>query len=237
MNKRSQLIVALDVENFEHAKRLVGTLKETVDIFKVGSQLFTACGPEIVQYILAQGKEVFLDLKFHDIPNTVANAVKAAVGLRQGKHGLLMLTVHTLGGAEMLKAAVERASKQAQDIGVKRPWVVGITVLTSEPQRDNICSLVLERAQLAKDSGCDGVVASVEEAQFIREKFGPNFLIVTPGIRPVGAEKGDQKRIATPKEAIEAGSDYLVVGRPIVQAHDPLQATKKILEEINQVYK
>lgn len=234
MNKKSQLIVALDVETLKEAKDLVKSLGKLVDIFKVGSQLFTACGPEVVQHILVQGKEVFLDLKFHDIPNTVANAVKAAVGLRQGQQGLLMLTVHTLGGGEMLKAAAEAALKEAQNIGVKRPWVVGITVLTSEEKRDNIRTLVLERAQLAQESGCDGVVASVEEAQFIRERFGPDFLIVTPGIRPAGAETGDQKRVASPQAAVQSGSNFLVVGRPILQARDPLKAVEEILKECNR---
>ncbi len=234
MNKRSQLIVALDVETLKEAKDLVRLLGKRVTIFKVGIQLFTACGQEVVQYLLEKEKKVFLDLKFHDIPNTVAKAVESAVGLAQGKNGIFMLTLHAQGGVEMLRIAVQSAAKSAENIKVKRPLVVAVTVLTSEGKRDNIRTLVLERAQLAQESGCDGVVASVEEAPLIREKFGPNFLIVTPGIRPVGAEKGDQKRIATPKEAIEAGSDYLVVGRPIVQAHDPLQVTMKILEEIDK---
>jgi len=245
-SSKPQLIVALDVETFDEARILIDSLSPAVDIFKVGSQLFTACGPVIVRHILAKGKNVFLDLKYHDIPHTVANAVSAAVNLnravatvldQEGKKiedlgSLFMLTIHIQGGAEMCKAAVEAASKTAQSMGVTKPLIAGITVLTSEEKEDNIRSLVLERAQLAKACGLDGVVASSQEAAFLRREFGDSFVIVTPGIRPSGADAHDQKRVATPKEAARAGSDYLVVGRPVVKTNNPLEAVVKILEEI-----
>ena len=214
------LIVALDVETLGHAKTLVETLGDHVQIYKVGSQLFTACGPEVIYYLEKLGKKVFLDLKFHDIPNTVASAVQSAAGLK-----VFMLTVHTVGGHEMLKAAVAKK-------GSHGPLIVGVTVLTSEKQAVNMAALVLERAKLAFSAGLDGVVASAEEAALIRREFGPKFIIVTPGIRPKDASEDDQKRVATPKSAIESGSNYLVVGRPIVKARDPRQAAKDILDQI-----
>ncbi|MDO8580661.1 MAG: orotidine-5'-phosphate decarboxylase [Candidatus Omnitrophota bacterium] len=245
---KDKLIVALDVPTFEEARQLVDILKGAVDIFKIGSQLFTACGPVVVRHVLANGKKVFLDLKYHDIPHTVANAVAAAVSLGQLGHdvlapgkkqksltnGLFMLTVHTLGGEEMLEQAVASATQTAQDIGVTKPFILGITVLTSEEKKNNIHSIVLERAHLAKKCGLDGVVASSQEASIIRQEFGRDFIVVTPGIRPSGKEAGDQKRITTPAEAINNGSDYLVIGRPIVEDKDPLQAAKNILQNIKQ---
>ena len=245
--KKSQLIVALDVETLNEVRILIEKLGKSVDIYKVGSQLFTACGPAVVRFIEAQGKKVFLDLKYHDIPNTVASAVTAAVNLsvalernlepsRRNKInqlGIFMMTVHASGGVDMMQAAVESAAKTAKTIGVPKPLLVGVTVLTSIEKNDTIRSLVLERAALAKKAGLDGVVASCDEAKAIREKFGKDFVIVTPGIRPSGSEAQDQQRIATPKIAVESGSDYLVVGRPIVQVADPVKAAQVILEEIN----
>lgn len=246
MRTEAKLIVALDVETFDEAGALVDKLGGEVDIYKVGSQLFTACGPMIIRYLLAMGKQVFLDLKFHDIPNTVANAVTAAVNLARPVHDavdanskplpvtehLLLCTLHTQGGAEMLSRAAQAASKQAQNNGVTKTLLVGITVLTSDSKTDNIRDLVLERARLAKESGLDGVVASVQEAALIREHLGEDFVIVTPGIRPSGANTDDQKRVATPRDAVEAGSNYLVVGRPIVKAENPAQAARDILKQI-----
>ncbi len=231
---KSQLIVALDVATLDEAKRLVRALEETVDIFKVGSQLFTACGPEVVRYLLREGKEVFLDLKFHDIPNTVASAVAAAVHITEGGRGIMMCTLHALGGPEMLQAAAQAARKEAQITGVKRPLLVAITVLTSEAKKDNIPRLVLERSALAKEAGLDGVVASSQEAAFVRREFGKDFVIVTPGIRPKGSAVGDQKRVTTPADAIVHGSNFLVVGRPVVNASDPAAAAKQILKEIKE---
>ena len=226
MKKNNPLIVALDVDTLEQAKVLIDELSDSVDIFKIGPHLFTAYGPLITQCVQAKGKKVFLDLKFHDIPNTVANAVKSAVSLK-----VFMLTVHTQGGKEMLEAAVNAAKEKAAALGVPKPLIVGVTVLTSQPAEAKV---VLERAFLAKDSGLDGVVASVQEAEMIRKSLGKDFVIVTPGIRPSGADAGDQKRTATPAAAIKSGSNYLVVGRPIIADKSPRQAALKILEEIKK---
>lgn len=233
---KGKLIVALDVPTIQEAKHLVEELRNDVDIFKVGSQMFTLGGPEMVRFIHSRGKRVFLDLKFHDIPNTVGSAVAAAVMLGEEENPLLMCTMHTCGGEEMLRAAVAKAVEQSDRHRVKRPLLVGITVLTSEIKTDNIPALVLERARLAKKSGLDGVVASSQEADSLRKEFGPDFVIVTPGIRPSGAVAGDQKRITTPREAIANGSHYLVVGRPIVQSSTPLEAARAILKEIEQAH-
>lgn len=239
--QRPELIVALDVDTLEETRTLIDSLSPIVDIFKVGSQLFTACGPTVVKLILSRGKKVFLDLKYHDIPNTVANAVRMAVNLGINlqrdeavcKYGIFMVTVHAAGGKEMLQMAVSAAREKAKELGLERPLIVGITVLTSEAKQDNIQPLVLERALLARESGCDGVVASVKEAELIRKKIGDDFIIVTPGIRPKGADTNDQKRAATPFEAVSGGSNFLVVGRPIIASDNPLETTRKIIEEIN----
>ena len=226
---KAQLIVALDVDTIEEARKLVDDLGDSVEIYKVGSQLFTVCGPVIVRYLQSKGKRVFLDLKFHDIPNTVASAVKSAVELN-----VFMLTVHTAGGKEMLEAALLAGGAQAKALNVDRPYIVGVTVLTSITKDAGTQELVLQRARLAKESGLDGVVASVEEAALIRRECGPDFLIVTPGIRPVDASLNDQKRAATPQAAILQGSNFLVVGRPIIQAPSPRTAAQKILEDMKK---
>ncbi|MDP2653625.1 MAG: orotidine-5'-phosphate decarboxylase [Candidatus Omnitrophota bacterium] len=246
--KKPRLIVAMDVGTLAEVREITDSLAGLVDAYKVGSELFTACGPAAVRFIQAKGKDVFLDLKYHDIPNTVASAVKMAVGLSSavertmdippgaGKpKGLLMFTVHTSGGLEMMQAAVAAAQESAEKLDIPKPLVVGVTVLTSEEKRDNILALVLERALLARRAGLDGVVASCEEAKFIRKEFGPDFVIVTPGIRPEGSDAQDQKRVATPREAVLSGSNFLVVGRPILKAPNPKQAAKQILEAINSL--
>lgn len=224
-----QLIVALDVDTLKEAKAMVDTLSQVVDIFKVGSQLFTAEGPKAVEFVLKKNKKVFLDLKYHDIPNTVFNAVNAAWDL-----GIFMLTVHVQGGKSMLEAAVKAAQEKSRKIGVQKPLIVGITALTSQDNEDNIAKIVLDRARLARESGLDGVVASSHEALLIRRELGEKFIIVTPGIRPSGSAKGDQKRISTPQEAVLNGSNYLVVGRPIIEADHSLVVAKKILKEIEE---
>ena len=233
-----KLIVALDVETLEEAKALVAVLAPAVDIFKVGSQLFTAYGPEAVHFIQEQGKEVFLDLKYHDIPNTVSNAVQAAVkALAVGgkdNRSILMYTMHIVGGEEMLQKAVDTAKKTASQNGLRAPLSLGITVLTSEQSSEDTKNIVLRRALLAKKSGLDGVVASVEEASLLRKELGKDFIIVTPGIRPKAVDVGDQKRVATPGIAVKNGSNFLVVGRPIVKAEDPLRAAREILKEIEE---
>ncbi len=236
--KTNPLMVALDVDTFEKAQKLIDELSDHIDIFKIGSQLFTAYGPFVTRYVQAKGKKVFLDLKFHDIPNTVASAVKSAVSLSVSPNQdrnfapLFMMTVHTQGGEEMLKAAAQAAKEQAALLGVQRPLIVGVTVLTSQAKTDNLDQIVLERATLAKACGLDGIVASVEEAAMVRKALGKDFIIVTPGIRPAGADVGDQKRVATPAIALASGSNFLVIGRPIVADKNPKQAAINILEEI-----
>ena len=232
-NSKDHLIVALDIETWEEAEDLTQKLGDSVTHYKVGSQLFTAYGPDIVLFLTAQGKKVFLDLKFHDIPNTVANAVSSAVNMATDG-GLFMLTLHTLGGHDMMVKAKEAAIKKSEILNAKRPLIVGITVLTSDENTGNTSQLVLERARLAQKAGLDGIVASSQEAALIRREFGKDFIIVTPGIRPRGGDAGDQKRITTPADAISNGSSFLVVGRPIVKAEDPLQAAEDILKEIEQ---
>jgi orotidine-5'-phosphate decarboxylase len=247
MDPKTKLILALDVPTFEEARVIVETLGDTIEIYKVGFQLFTAYGPFIVRYLQTQGKRVFLDLKFHDIPNTVASGVASAVGLSVPVNNaldskghktdkfapILMMTIHTQGGAEMMKAAADMARKRSAELGVQRPLIVGVTVLTSDAGGGNVSALVLDRAKLAQAAGLDGVVASAQEAGMLRKEMGKDFVIVTPGIRPADAEAGDQKRVETPASAIKSGSSFLVVGRPIVKAKDPKAVAKAILAEIS----
>ena len=214
---QDRLIVALDVDTLAQAKRLLDLLYPTVKIFKVGSQLFSSCGPEIINVIRKKGAKVFLDLKFHDIPNTVQKAVERAKKLK-----VFMLTIHASGGIDMMKAAAKVPN---------RPLIVAVTVLTSQYTK-NTKQRVMELAKLAKKSHIDGVVSSCREAAIIRKKFGKNFIIVTPGIRPKDTEAFDQKRIATPKAAILAGADFIVVGRPITKAKEPRLAAEDILKDL-----
>jgi orotidine-5'-phosphate decarboxylase len=214
---KSKLIVALDVESYDQATALVRDLAGVVDVFKVGSQLFTRTGPKIVEFINDAGKRVFLDLKFHDIPNTVAKAVESVAALK-----VFMLTVHASGGPEMLKAAVGVPS---------HPVILGVTVLTSIA--GNVGADVLRYARLAKECGLNGVIASPHEIKMLRAELGQDFLIVTPGIRPAWVEAGDQKRVMTPAEAVAAGANYIVVGRPILAAQDRRGAAAKIIAEMS----
>ncbi len=218
---KPKLILAMDVDSLKKAKQLIDRLYPTIKIFKVGAQLFTVCGPEVIKIIQKKGAEVFLDLKYFDIPNTVAGAVRQAVRMR-----VKMLTMHILGDEEMLKAALQAAKDEAHRLRVKRPLLIGVTVLTSKEAN---FSDVLTLARIGLESGLDGVVCSVREARLLRKKFKRKFVIVTPGIRQDKFAKFDQKRTASVSEAIKAGSDYLVVGRPILQAQDPLKAAKEFL--------
>jgi orotidine-5'-phosphate decarboxylase len=230
LKARDRLIVALDVPKAEEARALVGRLSGHVGLFKVGSQAFTAAGPELVREIVGRGERVFLDLKFHDIPNTVAGAVASAAAL-----GVSLATVHGLGGRAMLEAAVGALPAMGTRL-------VAITVLTSHDERTlgdvgvggGVTESVRRLALLAKDAGLDGVVASPHEVKLIREACGGDFLVVTPGIRPAGAAADDQARAATPLAALAAGADYLVVGRPITEAEDPARAANRIVEEMEQ---
>jgi orotidine-5'-phosphate decarboxylase len=215
-----KIILALDVDSLKKAQYFINTLYPEIKIFKVGSQLFTACGPKIVERICKKGAEVFLDLKYNDIPNTVSQAVRQAVRLQ-----VKMLTMHISGGEEMLKAAVAAAREESAKLKIRRPLLIGVTVLTSQKAK---ASAVLDLARLGISCGLDGVVASVRETALLRRAMKKKIVIVTPGIRPKGAGAGDQKRVATPAEAIKAGSDYLVVGRPILEAQDPLAVVKAI---------
>lgn len=224
---KDRLIVALDVDSKRHAEKLVDLLYPQVKIFKVGLQLFTSAGDKIVTYIKNRGAKVFLDLKFFDIPNTVANASRAIVRLRVD-----MFTIHAQGGLLMMRQARAAVLEESRKLGIKPPLIIGVTVLTSEDNKGNILARVLSLAELAKKAGLSGVVCSVKEAKVLRDKIGKDFIIITPGIRLPTDKKGDQKRIATPKEAIKAGSTFLVVGRPIIEAKNPKIIAKQIINEI-----
>lgn len=226
---RPQLIVALDVDNLKEAERLVKLCLPTVKLFKVGVQLFTAVGPKVVKMIKRKGAEVFLDLKFYDIPNTVANAVRQATEL-----GVFMLDLHIQAGEEALRAAVSASKNQARRLKIKPPLIVGITILTSEKGSKQLKQLVLTYARLGRRCGLDGVVASVREARLLRKDLGRDFILVTPGIRLKRGAYFDQKRIASPRQAALRGSNYLVVGRPIIKARKPLEVARTVVEEISQ---
>ncbi len=227
---RDRLIVALDVPGAAQARQLVQTLGEAVATYKIGKQLFTAEGPGIVRDLVSSGRKVFLDLKFHDIPNTVAAAVKSASEL-----GVAMLTVHASGGSKMLKAAVEAAAQSSA-----KPMILAVTVLTSLSDSDlqeigvagNVAAQVLRLGALARSAGCGGLVASAREAKELRRELGEGFEIVTPGVRPAGAAAGDQARVVTPADAIRAGATRLVVGRPIVEATDPATSAADVVHQI-----
>ena len=228
---RDRLIVALDVSSSADARRIVATLGESVHTFKVGKQLFTAEGPQVVRDLVSSGRKVFLDLKYHDIPNTVGAAVREATKL-----GASMLSVHASGGGAMLRSAVEAA----RDVNpaVK---ILGVTVLTSVTDSDlekmgvrgGVVDQVLRLAAMALANGCQGIIASAREASELRNELGNEFLIVTPGVRPAGTGHGDQARVVTPEEAISSGASYIVVGRPITHAADPAAEAKAILGQIS----
>ena len=231
MPPREQLIVALDVSSTAQAQKIVSSLGDAVSLYKVGMQLYTAEGPSIVRELVASGRRVFLDLKYHDIPNTVAAAVREA-----GKLGVSLLTVHGSGGSKMLRAAAEAARESNPAMKI-----VAVTVLTSMDQDDlneimhgNLGEQVVYLAGLALRAGCHGVVSSAREVRAMRERLGNEFLVVTPGVRPAGAAHDDQARVVTPTEAIAAGSTHLVVGRPITGALNPAQEAEKIIREIDQ---
>jgi orotidine-5'-phosphate decarboxylase len=236
ISAKDRLIVALDVPDRASALTLVEQLSGLVGMFKIGSQLFTAEGPDLVREIVRGGEKVFLDLKFHDIPNTVAGAVESAARL-----GVSILNVHTLGGSEMMRAAAHAVGDRGL-LWITRPAVLGVTVLTSMDKADladvgipsDLSAEVVRLATLAQDSGLDGIVASPHEIRLIRECItAERFIILTPGIRPAWSSKGDQKRIATPADAIRDGADFLVIGRAITDSDNPRAAAERILEEIN----
>lgn len=232
---RDRLIIALDVESANEARRRVNELNEFAGAFKVGLQLFTSAGPTFVQELCDSGVRVFLDLKFHDIPNTVAKAAIEAARL-----GVWMFNLHASGGNEMMHTAVSEVDEFCQKRSIRRPIMIGVTVLTSSAD-DILHQIGIERTAeeqvsrlsvLAKESGLDGVVASPVECRRIRAECGSEFVIVTPGVRPINASNDDQKRVMTPSDAIRAGADHLVVGRPITAATNPTVAAQEILREI-----
>jgi len=231
----NRILVALDVDSSVKALALADTLRGTVAGYKIGKQLFTAEGPDVVRALTARGDRVFLDLKFHDIPNTVAGAVRSAMAT-----GAWMVNVHASGGSAMMRAAAQAAHDTAAKTGAARPLVIGVTVLTSMDEAAlaevgttrPVIEQVVHLARLAKAAGLDGVVASPQEIAAIRTACGPDFHIVTPGIRPAGqAGTDDQARTMTPKEAVAAGATYLVIGRPITAAADPRAAAEAIAAE------
>src|SRR5271167_2476608 len=227
---RQRLIVALDVSSAAAAQKVVAAVGDSAFTYKVGMQLYTAEGPAIVRELVASGRHVFLDLKYHDIPNTVAAAVKQAAQLDAS-----MLTVHASGGGRMLQAAVEAAQAIKPDL-----LVLAVTVLTSMDDvelgkiglREGVLNQVLRLTALALSNGCKGVVASAQEAGALREEFGSDFAIVTPGVRLAGSGPHDQARVVTPAEAIAAGASHIVVGRPITEASDPTAEARAILGQI-----
>jgi len=238
LDPKQRLIVALDFPSQEEALKVVEMMGDTIVFYKVGLELFSAAGPEIVKRLKSGGKSVFLDTKFHDIPNTVAGAAASAVGI-----GADMFNVHALGGREMMRAAANASSRAAARLRLPSPIVLAVTVLTSLDREalehdiglslgKGVGSFVAAKAKQAKESGLDGVVASPKEVAEIRAACGADFHVVTPGIRPAGESYGDQKRVMTPSEALAMGADRIVVGRPITKARDPREAAERILDEM-----
>jgi orotidine-5'-phosphate decarboxylase len=238
MNQHERIIVPLDVPDIDKAIALIERFPQ-VTFWKVGLELFTSTGPSILKILKSRNKRIFLDLKFHDIPNTIAGACRAAA-----TYGVDLLTVHATAGKEALEAAISAVQLGAEEAGTKPPKIIAITLLTSisAQQLADDCQIPLElpefvrlMAQLAQSVGLDGAVCSPEEVTYLRNTCGKDFLLVCPGVRPSWSELTDQKRSLTPKAAIQAGADYLVIGRPLTTAADPELAWEKIVEELNQV--
>ena len=233
-----RIITALDVHSLDDMKKLVETLGDSVSFYKVGMELFYSAGPDAARYLNDQGQHVFLDLKVHDIPNTVAQSIRALTRL-----GADLMTLHGTGGRAMMEAAAEAVRDEAAKLNIERPRLLAVTVLTSIDEdawkeiggKYSIAESVKNLAKLAKEAGIDGTVSSPYEAKEIREMNGPDFLIVTPGIRPTFAVANDQKRFTTPSQALRDGASHLVIGRPITKAADPKEAAQKILAEIQGV--
>jgi len=238
MEISEKLIVVLDVDNLNYAYRLVGQLADSVQMFKIGNQFFTSCGPAAIRMLLEKQKKIFLDLKFHDIPNTVARAAEATTA-----SCVDMFNVHAAGGILMMRAANEAAKAKAEQLGISKPLVLGVTMLTSIDEKQfqtdfettrKLINQVSYFAELVQNAGLDGVVSSPHEIEVIRKTCGEDFVIVTPGVRPNWAAKNDQRRVMTPAEAIARGADYIVVGRPIYASTNPKESVTKILQEIKE---
>ncbi|HEY7163432.1 MAG TPA: orotidine-5'-phosphate decarboxylase [Candidatus Binatia bacterium] len=234
---KERLIVALDVDDLEQVRSLVRTLAPAVGMFKIGKQLFTLAGPQAVSLVQELGGEIFLDLKFHDIPNTVAKAAVEATRL-----GVKMFNVHASGSLEMMRATVKEVRRVCRQENRRKPIMLAVTVLTSLNQDDlkrvgvdgKVADQVVRLALLSQEAGMDGVVASPHEVADIRRACGRRFVIVTPGIRPSDSRRNDQQRVMTPEEAIAAGVDYIVVGRPILEAKDPVRAAQEIVANMER---
>ncbi len=233
-----RIIIALDVPTFGEAADLMDRLGDRARSLKVGSQLFTSVGPDIVREIKRRGKKLFLDLKFHDIPNTVARASEAAAEL-----GVDIFNVHVSGGLEMMQNAAQATKAKASELGIEKPIVLGVTILTSIDElmfqrvlgsSNSLRDQIVHMAKLAQSAGLDGVVASPQEIQLIREACGEDFVVLTPGVRPEWASSDDQKRTMTPVEAFKAGADYVVIGRPIYRAPEPADALERILRRLEE---
>jgi orotidine-5'-phosphate decarboxylase len=237
VSAKEKLIVALDVESADEALKLYGELRDEAGMFKVGSQLFTTAGPDLVRRLVHEGARVFLDLKFHDIPNTVAAAAREAVRL-----GVTLFNVHAAGGTEMMRRAAEATAEEAARLGSKKPSLIAVTVLTSMDadgltetgvQAANVEEHVRRLARLTDAAGLDGVVASPHEIIPVRESVGrTGFLVVTPGVSPTAAAYADQKRVTSPLEAVRRGADFLVVGRAILNSPNPVSAARAVVEEM-----
>lgn len=239
ISAKEKLIVALDVETAGEARRLFESLRDSAGMFKVGSQLFTSAGPDFVRGLVTAGACVFLDLKFHDIPNTVAAASREAVRL-----GVALFNVHAAGGGEMLRRAAEATAEEAARLGVTKPSLIAVTILTSMDapalsetgiEAETVEAHVKRLARLAEANGLDGVVASPHEIVPVREAVErAGFLVVTPGVRPAAVAHDDQKRVMTPAEAVRAGADFIVVGRAVLNSPDPARAARAIIEEMEK---
>lgn len=233
---KPEIIVALDFDNAESAKKIVEMTGDAVSWYKVGLELFVSDGRTVIEYLKGKNKKIFLDLKFHDIPNTVVSAVLASL-----KYETDMVNMHTQGGLEMMKSVSDKVQNHCEKKNIKKPLLIGVTLLTSlDDAYLNYMKLgfgtsreyVMHLASMAKQSGLDGVVSSAAETPFIKQSLGSSFLTITPGIRPAEVSVDDQKRVVTPQDAKKMGTDYIVVGRPITQAKDPYQAALNILEEM-----
>ena len=235
-NWAERIAIALDLDDLGSACQIMDRLGDSAKLYKVGPQLFTRVGPAIIKEIKNRGKNLFLDLKFHDIPNTVAKASESAVEL-----GVDIFNIHISGGMEMMSASAEATRSKSAKLGIKKPILLGVTVLTSMDEAElqtlydtkrDIESQIIHLAKLANSAGLDGVVASPKEIKLIRRNLGNGFVILTPGVRTEKLEGDDQKRIMTPSQAFLDGADYIVVGRPIYQSPDPVEAFEKILRQI-----
>jgi orotidine-5'-phosphate decarboxylase len=237
MQAKDRIVLALDVDTAEEALVLVEKLTDYVGVFKIGMQLFNSAGPDIVNKVHELGGRVFVDLKLHDIPNTVGSAGKVLTRLNS-----YMFNVHAAGGREMMRQAAQDSKSEAEKLGIEAPLILAVTVLTSISEKElaeemfisdmKVEDLVVKWALMAKESGLGGVVCSPQEIVPIRQACGPDFKIVTPGIRPLWSAANDQKRITTPRQALDQGADYMVIGRPIVQAANPCEAAQMIIDEL-----